>query len=90
MLHTFLKLMFNFFDPIFSQLSSIVSQSALGAGQLSQVLDPPSTEPSSQEKPISAEVTDAFTTAENVSFILDICWSIFLQLLDLPGFPTVI
>jgi hypothetical protein len=67
-----------FFDPIFSQLSSIASQSALGAGQLSQVLDPPSTEPSCQEKPISAEATDAFTTVENVSFILDTRWGIFL------------
>ena len=67
-----------FFDPIFSQLSSIVSQSALGAGQLSQVLDPLSTEPSSQEKPILVEATDAFTTAENVSFILDTRWGIFL------------
>jgi len=66
-----------FFDPIFSQLSSIVSQSALGAGQLSQVLDPPSTEPTSQEKLISVEATDAFTTAENVSFILDTRWGYF-------------
>jgi len=70
--------MFNFFYPIFSQLSSIASQSALGAGQLSQVLDPPSTEPSSQEKPISTEATDVFITAENVSFILDTRWGIFL------------
>ena len=66
------------FIPFSSQLSSIASQSALGAGQLSQVLDPLSTEPSSQEKPISVEATNAFTTAENVSFILDTRWSIFL------------
>ena len=55
-----------------------MSQSTLGAGQLSQALDPSPTEPSSQEKPISVEATDAFTTTENVSFILDIRWSIFL------------
>jgi len=62
----------------------------LGAGQLSQVLDPPSTEPSSQEKSISVEATDAFTTTENVSFILDTRWGIFLLLLDSLGFPTFI
>jgi len=70
--------MFNFFIPFSSQLSNIVSQSVLGAGQLSQALDPPPTEPSSQEKPISVEATNAFTMVENVSFILDIHWSIFL------------
>jgi len=43
----------------------------LGAGQLSQALDPPPTEPSSQEKPISVEAPNAFSMAENVSFILD-------------------
>ena len=55
-----------------------MSQSALGAGQLSQALDPPPTEPSPQEKPISVEATNAFTMTENMSFILDIRWSIFL------------
>ena len=77
-----------FSDPIFSQLSSIASQFVLGAGQLSQVLDPPPTEPSSQEKLISVEATNAFIMAENVSFILDIHWSIFL--LDSFGLPTFI
>ena len=67
-----------FFIPFSSQLSSIASQSALGVGQLSQALDPPTTEPSSQEKLISVEATNAFTMAENVSFIIDIRWSIFL------------
>ena len=67
-----------FLIPFSSQLSSIASQSALSARQLSQALDPPPTEPSSQEKPISVEATNAFTMAENVSFILDIRWSIFL------------
>ena len=61
-----------FFIPFSSQLSSIVSQSTLGAGQLSQALDSSPTEPSSQEKPILVEATDAFMMAENVSFILDI------------------
>ena len=63
--------MFNFLIPMSSQLSRIASQSALGVGQLSQALDPPPTEPSSQEKTISVEATNAFTMAENVSFILD-------------------
>ena len=67
-----------FFIPFSSQLSSIASQPALGVGHLSQALDPSPTEPSSQEKPISVEATDAFTMAENVSFILDIRLSIFL------------
>jgi len=67
-----------FLIPFSSWLSSIASQSALGAGQLSQALDPSPTEPSSQEKPISVEATDAFTMAENVSFIFDIRWSTFL------------
>ena len=40
-------------------------------GQVSQVLDPPPTESSSQEKPISVEAPNAFTMAENVSFMLD-------------------
>ena len=55
-----------------------MSQSTLGTGQLSQALDPPPTEPSSQEKPIAVEATNAFIMAENVSFIFDIRWSIFL------------
>ena len=73
-------------DPIFSQLSRIASQSALGVGLLSQALDSTSTEPLSvdpQKEPISVEVTDASTMAKNVSFsfrfILDACWSIFLK-----------
>jgi len=70
--------MFNFLIPFSSQLSSIASQSTLGAGQLSQALDPSPTKPSSQEKLILVEATDAFTMAENVSFILDIHWSTFL------------
>jgi len=60
-------------DPIFSQLSSIASQSALGAGLLSQALDSTPTKPLSadpQQEPISVEVTDASTTIENVNFSL--------------------
>ena len=60
-------------DPIFSQLSSIASQSALGAGLLSQALDSTPTKPLSadpQQEPISVEVTDASTTTENVNFSL--------------------
>ena len=67
-----------FLSHFYSQLTSIASQSTLGAGQLSQALDPSPTEPSSQEKPISVEATDAFTMAKNVNFILDIRWSTFL------------
>ena len=58
-------------DPIFSQLSSIASQSALGAGLLSQALDSTPTKPLSadpQQEPISVELTDASTMAENVNF----------------------
>ena len=60
-------------DPIFSQLSSIASQSALGAELLSQALDSTPTKPLStdpQQEPILMEVTDASTTAENVNFSL--------------------
>jgi len=60
-------------NPIFSQLSSIASQSALGTGLLSQALDSTQTKPLSvdpQQEPISVEVTDASTTAENVNFSL--------------------
>ena len=60
-------------DPIFSQLSSIASQSALGAGLLSQVFDSTPTNPLSsdpQQEPISVEVTDASTMVENVNFSL--------------------
>ena len=60
-------------DPIFSQLSSIASQTALGAGLLSQALDLTPTKPLSvdpQQELISVEVTDASTTAENVNFSL--------------------
>ena len=58
-------------DPIFSQLSSIASQSASGAGLLSQALDSSPTKPLSadpQQELISVEVTDASTMAENVNF----------------------
>ena len=60
-------------DPIFSQLLSIASQSSLGAGLLSQTLDSTPTKPllaDPQQEPILMEVTDAFTTAENVNFSL--------------------
>ena len=59
------------FDPIFSQLSSIASQSASGAGLLSQALDSSPTKPLSanpQQESILVEVTDASTMAENVNF----------------------
>ena len=35
----------------------------------------------SQKELISVEITDASTAAENVSFILDACWSIFFNFL---------
>ena len=60
-------------DPIFSQLSSIASQYASGAGLLSQALDSSPTKPLSvdpQQEPISVEVTDAFTMAKNVNVFL--------------------
>ena len=72
-----------------SQLSSIASQSVLGAVLLSQVFDSALVEPLSadpQKEPISVEITDASIIAENVSFILDVHRSIFLQLLDLLSF----
>ena len=53
-------------------------------GLLSQVFDLAPTEHSSadpQKEPISVEITDASTAAENVSFILDACWSIFFNFL---------
>ena len=55
-----------------SQLSSIASQSALGAVLLSQAFDSAPVEPVSvdpQKEPISVEITDASTIVENVSFI---------------------
>ena len=60
-------------DPIFSQLLSIASQSASGAGLLSQALDSSPTKSLSadpQQELISVEVTDASTMAENVNFSL--------------------
>ena len=87
--------MFNFWSP-FSQLSTIASQSSLGAELLSQAFDSAPTEPSSadsQKEPISVEITDAPTTAENVSFfhfILDACWSIFWKVSDFIQFPSFI
>ena len=53
-----------------SQLSTIVSQPALGAELLSQALKLASTDPSSadpQKEPISIETTDASKAAEDVS-----------------------
>ena len=61
--------MFNFWSP-FLQLSTIASQSALGAELLSQAFDSAPTEPSSadsQKEPISVVIIDASTMAENVS-----------------------
>jgi len=58
-----------------------VSQLALGAGLLSQAIDSAPTEPPSadpQKEPILVEITDASTTAENVSFIPDACGSFSL------------
>ena len=69
-------------DPVPSQLSSIASQPALGAGLLSQAFDSAPTEPPSadpQKEPISVEITDASITVENVSFIFDACQSIFFN-----------
>ena len=71
-------------DPVPSQLSSIASQPALGAGLISQAFDSTPTEPPSadpQKEPISVEITDASITIENVSFILDACQSIFFDFL---------
>ena len=61
-----------------------MSQPALGAGLLSQAFDSAPTEPQSadpQKEPISVEITDASITAENVSFILGACQSIFFNFL---------
>ena len=69
----FLQTDVQLYDPIFSQLLSIASQSALGAGLLSQALDSTPTKPLStdpQQEPIPVEVTDASTTVENVNFSL--------------------
>ena len=69
-------------DPIFSQLSSIASQSASGAGLLSQALDSSPTKPLSvdpQQEPISVEVTDASTMVENVNFYLMLVEVFFLN-----------
>ena len=72
-----------------SQLSSIASQSALGAVLPFQAFDLAPVEPllaDPQKEQILIEITDASTIAENVSFILDARQSIFLQLLDLLSF----
>ena len=64
-------------------------QSALGAVLPSQAFDLAPVEPLSadpQKEPILVEIIDASTIVENVSFILDTRWSIFLQLLDLLSF----
>ena len=71
-------------NPVLPQLSSIASQSTLGAGLLSQAPDLAPTElPSADPRtePISVEITDTSITVENVSSIFDTCWSIFLDLL---------
>ena len=71
-------------DPVLSQLSSIASQSALGAELLSQALDSTPTEPpsaDSQKELISIGITDASTIVENVSFILDACGKFFFNFL---------
>ena len=71
------------FDPIFSKLSSIASQSASGAGLLSQALDSSPTKPLSadpQQEPILVEVTDASTTTENVNFSLTLIKAFSLTL----------
>ena len=67
-----------------SQLSNIASQSALGAALLSQAFDLAPAEPLSadpQKEPISVEITNASTIAENVSFIIDARRSIFFNFL---------
>ena len=80
----------------FSQLSTIVSQSALGVELLSQAFDSVPTEPSladSHKEPISVAITDASTSAENVSlfhFILDARWGIFSKVPDFIRFPSFI
>ena len=63
---------------------NIASQSALGAELLSQAFDSAPAEPLSadpQKESILVEITDASTTAENVSFIFDACRSIFFNFL---------
>ena len=63
-----------------------MSQPTLGAELLSQVFDSAPIEPSSadpQKESILVEITDASTAAENVSFILDACQSIFFNFLIL-------
>ena len=65
-------------------MSSIATQSVLGVELLSQAFDSAPTEPPSadpQKEPILVEITDASITAENVSFILDACQSIFFDFL---------
>ena len=57
-------------DPPFSQLSTIASQSTLGAELLSQAYDSAPTEPSSadsQKEPILVEITDASKMTGDVS-----------------------
>ena len=61
--------------PFSSHLSTIVSQSALGAELLSQALDSAPIEPSSadpQKEPISVEITDASKMVGDVSLSISL------------------
>jgi len=73
MIHTFLKLMFNFLIP-FSHSYQVLHPSLLRVRDYYlRHLDSSPTKPLSvdpQQEPISVEVTDASTTAENVNFSL--------------------
>ena len=80
-------------DFVPSQLSSIVSQPALGVELPSQAFDLASTEPPSadpRKEPILVEITDTSTTAENVSFNFDAYRGIFFSfsLLSFIWLPT--
>ena len=68
-----------------------MSQPALGAELPSQAFDLASTEPPSADpwkEPISVEITDTPTTAENVSFIFDVYWGIFFDFFHSVCYPS--